>query len=415
MVRQYIGARYVPKFYENSDNTSEWRSGVIYEPLTIVTYNGNSYTSKKPVPAEIGNPSSNPTYWAATGLYNEQVEEIRQRIEEVSGQLDDLQDDIDDVREEVDSLELTEAVWIGDSYVQAVSLGDNQSKRFATLVSNMLGLTEHNYAIGGSGFLAPSGDTFGEQLTAAIADMTEEERLETKYVFICGGRNDPYLVPTWTLADLNTAVSSVITAAKTNYPNATIVCVPMLWSANALDATQQRYLSEVNVCCQNTLAPVMAIKQGWTWLIGQQGLILSDGVHPTVAGHQIIAMHLYSTLKGADSYRAPIRYSITNNGMTIIIKMMRNRVDVHIAGTPTEAISFGGYIVQNYNLGQYGSIRVDSYRPIVLVGRDGSGCLVQINLSAAGNNIVFTAQVLSDTLKAQNYCGALTFENGMQL
>ena len=72
-VTQYIGARYVPKFYENSDGTEEWRAGVEYEPLTIVTYNGNSYTSKKPVPSNIGNPSDNPSYWAATGNYNQQV------------------------------------------------------------------------------------------------------------------------------------------------------------------------------------------------------------------------------------------------------------------------------------------------------------------------------------------------------
>lgn len=80
-LHQYIGARYVPKFYENSQNTNEWRAGVIYEPLTIVSWNGNSYTSKKVVPANIGDPSSNPEYWAATGLYNTQVEELRQEVE----------------------------------------------------------------------------------------------------------------------------------------------------------------------------------------------------------------------------------------------------------------------------------------------------------------------------------------------
>ena len=82
-VRQYIGARYVPKFYENSDNTSEWRNGVIYEPLTIVTWNGNSYTSKKPVPANVGEPSTNTEYWVATGLYNEQIQAILDRINEL--------------------------------------------------------------------------------------------------------------------------------------------------------------------------------------------------------------------------------------------------------------------------------------------------------------------------------------------
>lgn len=87
-VRQYIGARYVPKFYENSDNTSEWRAGVIYEPLTIVTYNNNTYTSKRSVPANIGNPSDNAYYWVATGNFNQQIQELTEIVNEME---DDIQ------------------------------------------------------------------------------------------------------------------------------------------------------------------------------------------------------------------------------------------------------------------------------------------------------------------------------------
>lgn len=82
-VRQYIGARYVPLFYTNDQGTSEWRSGVIYEPLTIVTYNNNSYTSKKTVPANIGDPSNNPEYWVATGMFNSQISALTDRVEDL--------------------------------------------------------------------------------------------------------------------------------------------------------------------------------------------------------------------------------------------------------------------------------------------------------------------------------------------
>lgn len=78
--RQYIGARYVPAFYENSDGTSEWRTGVAYEPLTIVTYNANSYTSKKYVPATIGDPSVNPGYWVQTANFNQQVADLTTEV-----------------------------------------------------------------------------------------------------------------------------------------------------------------------------------------------------------------------------------------------------------------------------------------------------------------------------------------------
>ena len=48
-IRQYIGARYVFKIYENSTDPSsaEWESGTAYEPLTIVTYLNSTYASKK--------------------------------------------------------------------------------------------------------------------------------------------------------------------------------------------------------------------------------------------------------------------------------------------------------------------------------------------------------------------------------
>ena len=47
--RQYIGARYVPKFAD----PIAWDKNNSYEALTIVTYLNNSYTSKKPVPVGV--------------------------------------------------------------------------------------------------------------------------------------------------------------------------------------------------------------------------------------------------------------------------------------------------------------------------------------------------------------------------
>ena len=92
-VLQYIGARYVPTFYNNSDGTTEWRSGVAYEPLTIVSYNNNSYTSRKPVPAEIGNPSQNNEYWAQTGVYNAQIGQLQNDVSVLRNDVDQLQED----------------------------------------------------------------------------------------------------------------------------------------------------------------------------------------------------------------------------------------------------------------------------------------------------------------------------------
>lgn len=67
--RQYVGARYVPKIM------GEWDKNIPYEALSIVTYKGNSFTSKIPVPAKVD--ISDETYWVNTGNYNVQIEEYR--------------------------------------------------------------------------------------------------------------------------------------------------------------------------------------------------------------------------------------------------------------------------------------------------------------------------------------------------
>ena len=77
-IRNYVGARYVPKFAD----PVEWQVNTSYEAMVIVTYNNASYTSKVPVPPTVGNPAENSKYWALTGNYNAQVEEYRKATAE---------------------------------------------------------------------------------------------------------------------------------------------------------------------------------------------------------------------------------------------------------------------------------------------------------------------------------------------
>lgn len=88
-VRQYIGARYVTKIYENSldPSSAEWQASVNYEPLTMVTYNNGSYLSRKTVPASVGDPASNPSYWAQTGFYNGQIAYLQSQIDAINSAL----------------------------------------------------------------------------------------------------------------------------------------------------------------------------------------------------------------------------------------------------------------------------------------------------------------------------------------
>lgn len=76
-VTQYIGARYVPLFAD----PIEWDNTRAYEPLTIVLYQGNSFTTRKYTPADID--ITNEAFWVETGNYNAQLEAYRNEVKAV--------------------------------------------------------------------------------------------------------------------------------------------------------------------------------------------------------------------------------------------------------------------------------------------------------------------------------------------
>ena len=144
-VRQYVGARYVPKFYEGVDGSTEWVSGVAYEPLTIVTYLNNSFTSKIPVPACVGAPNVNPEYWANTGNYNAQIEQYRVEVEKNSQEVEQYRQEVVGLNEKVIGLENTtnniykhNVIYIGDSYAEGYTPDGNVTP-WTTYCNNVLG------------------------------------------------------------------------------------------------------------------------------------------------------------------------------------------------------------------------------------------------------------------------------------
>lgn len=82
---RYIGARYVPILAGDWDNTNE------YEPLTIVQYQGDSYTSKMYVPTGVA--ITNTQYWIKTGNFNQQLAHMAEEWVEFQDHLTDEFDD----------------------------------------------------------------------------------------------------------------------------------------------------------------------------------------------------------------------------------------------------------------------------------------------------------------------------------
>lgn len=237
-VRQYIGARYVPIFGRKGEQSIQWDNTGTYEPLTVVLYQGNSYTSRQFVP--VGVEITNQDYWVETGNYNAQIEQYRQevlgfdgditqnsediealqdqmagttssglktQIVEVANGLSSLEDTVSDgladLREDLESdiagipdqqliafatndyFNGAKSIGFGDSNMAVTYLGDGDGRlgTYGKLCS-ALGCTYDNRGVSGARFNPAAVNNIPAQIDAATADD------EVRLVMLIGGIND---------------------------------------------------------------------------------------------------------------------------------------------------------------------------------------------------------------------------------
>lgn len=101
MDRQYIGARYVPKF--STVNDGVWDNKYTYETLEIVKHNNDFYTSKKPVP--VGIDIANTEYWVLTGgNYAEEIQNLNTRVTTAENNITILASTLNIVGADIDAI-----------------------------------------------------------------------------------------------------------------------------------------------------------------------------------------------------------------------------------------------------------------------------------------------------------------------
>ena len=285
-VRQYIGARYVPLFFDNNGST-EWVANHAYEPLTIVTYLGNSYTSKKNVPSNVGNPASNPTYWASTGIYNSQIEQYREEVAEYKEQVDDVVEDITDINSELTVLANRDRnksnytygrkfVFVGDSYAL-------QTSNWMDYIITMLGINTDQYVkvrSGGRGFsIVAAGGTFTDLLTASFSAIDQN----VTDVVVCGGINDYNA----TADQISAGIESFKTSCLYFFPNCQIHVGFISWENGTT------YVNQLAKVC-STYKIASMDKSRMDFLDGAQMAmhrydLFADDIHPNANGGLYIA------------------------------------------------------------------------------------------------------------------------------
>lgn len=226
--RQYVGARYVPKV------VGVWNKALQYEALSIVTYQGNSFTSKIPVPPNID--ISNETYWVNTGNYNAQVEAYRTETMQLKTELNNETTN----RKNADKDNI---LWIGDSY------SENYNHKLPNGVRDMLNAKNwYAYSKGGAGFAgAWAGSSFNDLIEQAKSELSASQKEMIQHVYFVGGANDSSF--DWTT--LKPKVISTVNNAKSSFPNATVCFI----FASAAYDTYSDLLTKTKNISNDLIAP----------------------------------------------------------------------------------------------------------------------------------------------------------------
>lgn len=323
-VREYIGARYVPIFVGEWDNTQT------YEPLSIVQYQGNSYTSRQYVPAGVA--IANDAYWAETGNFNAQIEAYREEVQQFDGRLDDIEANgwvtsnriasgavgytqiadgaISPSKLGADSIRRTwshklakrgtEFVFFGDSY-GAPGIDNSYDAYMPKRINAAMGTNLHNFAIAGAGWARP-GQTIAMQQTRAENGMTDEEKLNTSVVVAMLGCND--LLQDVGYADIVQAVKTFCTWANSTFPYADVYIVPFDWGFSKLTIARNYLITNVmNAIFEFETANVHIIPYAWIWNLGVASRCRNE-VHPSELGYRHIAAQILSAIDGGGQQSA---------------------------------------------------------------------------------------------------------------
>ncbi|MBO5108721.1 MAG: hypothetical protein J6B97_09860 [Bacteroidales bacterium] len=304
---QYIGARYVPRFYENSSGTAEWRSGVMYEPLTIVTYNGNSYTSKIPVPASVGNPSDNPTYWVSTGIFNQQVETLQNTVNALSDRVETVEGVQEDQADQITEITTKRVIFIGDSYGTGEG-SEGPVTPYIVHCANALGLAENSTywknAVGGASFKGYNGRRSFKSL---LEDVKVPDASAIDLIVVSGGINDATTGAT--VSDNITAVHDFITYAKGRFVNAEVLVCLLGWTNRVNTNLQIVKLSEPAYRYATSYGAKFVDMRG-----ANHDYInfMSDGSHPKQDGARAIGWALANVIMGGECITGAMQYRQLN-------------------------------------------------------------------------------------------------------
>lgn len=291
--RQYVGARYVPTFFNNPNGSWDWATGFQYEPLTIVKYGTGTYTSKQLVPATVGAPNTAPEYWALTGDYN--------------GAINDINESINKLQSDINNINIKRILFIGDSY--NTGWPNYNVTPWPELIKADWNISNENFYNFGnpSGGIINSGE-FG----------TYKQMFDNKKSMINTPNTIDIVVITFAYNDLlgdisgfGAGLDSLITDIYSYLPNCKILmaCIGCLWGLSVEQLNKLWTIINVLSSCRKAYL----LKNTEYFLVNKDTEILDNSRHLTQRGHQVMAALMEDAIITGSANVKKTFYIETNN------------------------------------------------------------------------------------------------------
>lgn len=275
-IREYVGARYVPRFTGLYDPTQQ------YTALDVVDNgSGTSYIAKKNVPA--GTSLTDTDFWFIYGATSGAILNLQNRMSAAESEIADLN--------QLFGTNGHKYIFVGDSYNNP-SYGNWGNKAAA-----LMGLSASDFAslyVDGGSMVSNS---FVTPIQNYAATLTDAEKNDVAGVIFLGGINDS------ATADVNTFRTNFTnwcTVVKGLFPNCKIW---LGFIGNSIETSGILNNRDYKNIVKTIGIYQQAGEMGATYISGMEfilhdySLMASDGIHPTSAGGDAIAKYLLIGMK----------------------------------------------------------------------------------------------------------------------
>lgn len=355
--RQYIGARYTPKFSGTYDATQA------YEALEVVDNgSGTTYIARKPVPPNI--PLTNTEYWLVYGSSSGAILDLQDRMTDAESDITDLQSDVNVISSSILTMggQLNTVANTANSAkndVDAIKNREEVKERNILIFGNsyvdrgsankLAACFDHSYKVteGGIGFLTYTGHTrtFINLVTEAMANSEIPNESITDVIFVSAmGDTRGYCYDTSNAySSLLTAISSCAALLRENCPNLNDISVALA------ETRDQAYFTDYT----NTYNALWIIHRffkqacmangvnyiGWVSFntLMQSAYLDTDHYHPSTDGVNAIGTMLKQAYFGNIEYvtffssktNAPFGYT-ANSKATIMCSVSPDAVTINV-------------------------------------------------------------------------------------